>query len=304
MTGIVALIFAEIIWGMSPPIFKYALEGVPPFTLATIRFMGAALLFLPFALPHISRITGRQLWFIIWGGIVGVGVHISVFFLGLQYAPSINVHMIGSLAPMILYVLSIMILHERPHTQVLHGMLVAFVGVFIIFFAPVFGGTSIAGEHVPDIVLGNALFFIAVLATVGHTIFNKKIVREVHPAALMSVQFFFGSLVFLPFVPGELQTWSLAQLDSRGIIGILFGMFVASAGAYFFLNQAMKTISAQTVGIYSYIKPIVAVLVAVPLLGEIPNTAFVIGAILIFLGVYIAEAHPHYHHVRRRVHEK
>ena len=48
MSGILAILIANIIWGAAPPVFKYALEGIPPFILAFIRFFSASLIFLPF----------------------------------------------------------------------------------------------------------------------------------------------------------------------------------------------------------------------------------------------------------------
>lgn len=38
MSPFVALVIANIIWGGASPIFKYALQNIPPFTLAFIRF--------------------------------------------------------------------------------------------------------------------------------------------------------------------------------------------------------------------------------------------------------------------------
>jgi len=45
MPGILAIIIAEVIWGAAPPIFKYSLQEVPPFTLAFIRFFTASFIF-------------------------------------------------------------------------------------------------------------------------------------------------------------------------------------------------------------------------------------------------------------------
>lgn len=52
--AIIALIIANIIWGAASPIFKLALENIPPFTLAYIRFLGAALILAPFAFKSLN----------------------------------------------------------------------------------------------------------------------------------------------------------------------------------------------------------------------------------------------------------
>ena len=129
MSGILAIIIAEIIWGAAPPIFKFSLQGVPPFTLAFVRFFTASFIFMPFAYMRWKRLTTTQLVYILLGSLVGVVINVSAFFVGLELAPSINVHMISAAGPLVLYALSIIVLHEKPHAQVLRGMIFALVGV-------------------------------------------------------------------------------------------------------------------------------------------------------------------------------
>ena len=53
-TAVIALIIANIIWGAAPPIFKWALQDIGPFTLAFLRFFLATILILPFAYKRLS----------------------------------------------------------------------------------------------------------------------------------------------------------------------------------------------------------------------------------------------------------
>src|SRR3989337_3866488 len=93
--AILALIGANIIWGAAPPIFKWALEDIGPFTLAFLRFFIAAIIILPFAYKSlfVERQDYLKLFLI---GFFGVTLNISFFFLGLKFAPSINASVIGS----------------------------------------------------------------------------------------------------------------------------------------------------------------------------------------------------------------
>jgi drug/metabolite transporter (DMT)-like permease len=66
----------------------------------------------------------------------------------------------------------------------------------------------------------------------------------------------------------------------------------------------ISKIDAQEVGIFSYIDPIVAVLIAVPLLSEYPTPLFFVGSLFVFTGIFLAEKRLHwhpFHRIRRKV---
>src|SRR3989344_7622828 len=124
MQGTIAILIAYVIWGSAPPIFKFALTDIPPFTLAFIRFFIGGLFFIPFMIHTKSKLKGKYLMHIVLGGIWGISVNVAFFFLGLNLAPSINVHIIGALGPLVLYILSLIILKEKPHPQIIKGMFI------------------------------------------------------------------------------------------------------------------------------------------------------------------------------------
>ena len=169
MFSIVAIIIAELIWGAAPPIFKLSLNSIPTFTLAFIRFFFAGLIFLPFALKKYKKLTGHQWYLILLGSLFGVVINVSAFFVGLQYAPSINVNIISAVGPLVLYIMSIVILHERAHPQVLRGMFISFIGVLIIFFAPFYKTIFKEDIFSISVVFGNILFVCCPCALVIKT---------------------------------------------------------------------------------------------------------------------------------------
>ena len=93
----------------------------------------------------------------------------------------------------------------------------------------------------------------------------------------------------------ELQHWSLSQLNMHGWVGILFGVFLSSALAFGLFMFGISKIRAQEVGIFTYIDPVIAVLLAIPLLGEYPTPIFFIGSLCIFVGIMVAEGRLHWH---------
>lgn len=296
MNPILALIIVNIIWGMASPIFKFALTNIPPFTLAFIRFFFAGLIFLPLALNKWQKLTTRQWFEILLVGFFGITINISFFFLGLQKTESINVPVIASSGPVFVYLLSIIFLREKPKLRVLSGMLIALTGVLFIILSPLIldGKRFVLGA-----IEGNLFILIATFGSVLQTIFGRVVLKKVDVLQVAAITFLFGSLTFIPFIPKEFASWDISFLNIAGWTGIIFGVFFSSALGYFLFYYGVSRLKAQDVGIFTYIDPLAAIVVAAPLLHEYPNLFYVLGGFLIFGGIYFAEGRVHYHPFHR-----
>ncbi|MDO8741538.1 MAG: DMT family transporter [Candidatus Roizmanbacteria bacterium] len=296
MNPILALIIANIIWGAASPIFKFSLQNIPPFTLAFIRFFFAGLIFIPLIINKWQRLTLRQWFEIILVGFFGITINIAFFFLGIKKTESINAPIIASAAPVFIYFLSLIFLKERSKTKVILGMMTALAGVLLIILSPILldGKNLVMGE-----ISGNVFIMIATLGTVFQTLIGRDILKKVNSYQVALITFFFGALTFLPFFLNEMHTWSFSELNGQGWFGIIFGVFFSSALAYWLFYYGVSKIKAQEVGIFTYIDPVTAVLVAIPLLGEFPNSFYFLGSIFIFGGIYLAEGRIHWHPFHR-----
>ncbi len=287
--AIFALILANTIWGAASPIFKLALQNIPPFTLAYIRFFGASLILFPFTYKNLS--VDRKDWSkLILLSIMGITINISFFFWGLEKAPSINAPIIASSGPIFIYLFSIFILHEKAHPKILIGILLSLIGVLI------FVGQPILNKGIDGSLVGNIFFVIAALGAVGHALISKKILTKYRSLTITFWSFIIGSITFLPFFVKEMvNLHPLLTLDYRGWVGITFGVLLSSALGYSLFEWGIEQIETQEVGIFTYIDPLVATLIALPLLGEAITPIFLIGSILIFAGIAIAEGRLHWH---------
>ncbi len=296
MNPILALIITNIIWGGASPIFKFALENIPPFTLAFIRFFFAGLIFLPIALKNFQKINFKRWIEIFLVGFFGIFINITFFFLGLKKTESINVPIIASSGPVFLYIFSILFLKEKPKLKVFAGMIISLIGVLTIVLYPIFfdGKKILFGE-----IEGNFFIVLATLGTVIQTLIGKDLLKKVNPYFVSAFSFLLSSLLFLIFVPSELSSWSFSQLTINGWVGIIYGVFFSSAIAYFLYYYGISKLEGQEVGIFTYIDPVVAVIIAYPLLGELPNFWYILGSIFVFGGIYLAENRIHWHPIKK-----
>lgn len=299
MNPILALIITNIIWGAASPIFKLALTNIPPFVLAFFRFFIGSFLILPLALKHWQKLSWRLLGWICFGGFFSITINITFFFLGLQRTQSINAPIIASSQPIFLYLFALLFLGEKPKLKVISGIGISFLGVLTIILSPFLTDGNINFLKDLSAFEGNLFLLIATLGAVGHTLIFKKILKEVNHFQATFVSFLFGALTFFPLMINDLKTWNFFDLNHLGWLGMIFGVFFCSAFAYALFNYGISKIPAQEVGIFSYIDPIAAVLLAIPLLHEIPTVYFYLGCLLVFGGIFLAEGRIHYHPFQR-----
>lgn len=287
--AILALIITNIIWGAAPPIFKWSLQDIGPFTLAFLRFAIATLLVLPFAIGRM-KIRGKDFTTIFAASFLGITINISFFFQGLKFAPSINSTIIGSAGPVFLVLFSLFILHERLKKKLVFGSLLGLIGVILIIARPLIShGTDLS-------VIGNIFYLAATIGSLGQTILGRKIMQKYDAITIAFWSFLIGMLSFTPSFFDEVRMQGfLPHLTYQGIIGIIFGAYFCSALAYFLYYYALKNLLACEAGMFTYLDPIVTIIIAIPLLGEVPDSMYLIGALMVFLGIYVAEGRIHYH---------
>lgn len=289
--AILALIAANIIWGAAFPIFKWALSDIPPFTFVFLRFSLGAIAILPFTF-HNLKIEIKDLDKVIVAAISGITLTISFLFFGLRYAPSINASIILSSTPILLIIFSVLYMKERPRKKVLLGTFIGLIGILLIILRPMQEmGVSLA-------VLGNLLFLLATVSACIHTVILEKIMKRYAALTIVFWTFVIACIPLAPLVILENGQFGIINsISSKGMIGVIYGFLLSSAVAHFLFAYGVKYIKTSEIGIFGYVDPVATVLVAMPLLGEIITFSFVLGAILVFGGIYIAENRLHYHPV-------
>ncbi|HEX8966082.1 MAG TPA: DMT family transporter [Patescibacteria group bacterium] len=285
-----ALIISNIIWGAASPIFKWSLQGTPLFTLAFLRFLIPLILIFIFTKKKDLAIKEKDFMKIFMLSFLGLSINIAFSFIGLTQTASINAPIIGSSGPIFIMLGSFLYLNEHPKKKVILGNMIGFLGILLIILQPLF-------QHTPNMaILGNFFLILATLGTVGNTIISRKVLQEYKPITITFWAFLIATITFLPPFAQELLTKGfLPHANLHAAVGIIFGAFLSSWIAYYLFFYSLKYLLASEIGIFQYIDPVVTILIAMPLLREVPDATFLIGSFLIFFGIYIAEGRIHYH---------
>ncbi|MFZ2024914.1 MAG: DMT family transporter [Microgenomates group bacterium] len=291
--GILSLIIANVIWGFASPIFKWSLGNIPPFTLAFLRFFIATILLgfvfrKKLALPITDKHDLRLLIIYTLTSITG---NITFFFLGLALTLAINVPVIASSQPIMVFLFAYLFLKEKFMWKKIIGMIIGTIGILIIVLEPIYYA-GIDGNA-----LGNFYIVIATICSSVGMLIGRKIFQKYDPFTLIFWAFAIGAVSFLPpaIIEYIKQPNLYAQIDVRGIIGILFGAIFSSGVAYALSSYGLSKITASEASLFVYIDPIAGTVLAYFMLHEPITIPFVVGAVFIFIGIYIAERRIHYH---------
>ncbi len=288
--AVLALILANLIWGASFPILKLSLENIPPLSLAFIRFLIASIILYPIVHKNTAYSDLKNKWLWVYA-ICGITINIMFFFLALQRTTALDSTIIASSGPVMILVGSAIYLRERVKPAAVIGTIISLAGVLLIIIQP-------ALEKAPSSqVLGNLLMILATIGAAVSTLAGRKFLTAANAIPMTFWSTVIATFTFLPFLILDFNNNPLwfSQLDHRGWIGIGYASILSTVVAYTAYDWALSKLSAYRTSVFTYIDPVASIVIAVPLLGEKITIPFVIGSILVFLGILIAERRLHWH---------
>lgn len=287
------ILVANLIWGASAPITKITLVEISPSTFLFLRMFMGTIILLPFAWVYRVKMTMHEQLFVFLSGFFGVFLNIILFYGGMPAIPSINAPMIGAIGPLMLALLARVLLKERLSSPKYIGMGLGFVGVLCISVLPILFPTATDVLGIQSVfgtspLMGNIAMVLATLSGVLGVLFIKPITHI--PGHIIAFwQFAISSAFAFPLALSEGISTQIHAIGFNSAIGIVYAGLLSSVVAYTLYNQGLHRIAASESSLFSYISPIAAVVVAVPLLHEYPSRWFIIGSILVAFGVWVAE---------------
>ena len=286
-----ALFFVAVIYAANYSLSKDVMPRyMGPFGIVTLRIVGATLFFAAakfFAAPQ-DRLLGRaDNLRAIACGICGIGVNQLLFFSGLNLTSPISASLLQTIAPIVVVIASAILLSERITLPRVLGIAVGAAGAASLILS-----RNAQAAIYPHATLGN--IFILLNATVFglYLVLVQPLMRKYHAFTVLSRIFLVGAFIAVPFGWREALTSDYAHFPLYIWLEIGYMVVFLTILAYLLNNWALKYASPALLGVYIYLQPVLAVLIAVGL-GRDPLTWGKAGqAALIFLGVWLVSQRP------------
>jgi drug/metabolite transporter (DMT)-like permease len=266
-----------------------AVESVPPFAIAVVRFSLAAVLLYGWA-----RLAGRELspirradWPLIAGlALTAVAGYNWLFLTGLTLAPaSDGAIIVPGLAPVFTAVLAGVVLRERLGLRGFLGLAVAAVGlVLVVNPSGAGGGDRIVGD----------LLFVAGAALWGvYSVLARFASRRYDAVSTSLYGIGLGAIILVPLAIAEGGLGTLPTAPVGALAGIAYLAVFGSVAAFVLLNLGVARVGAARASAFALLVPIVGVLSSVLLLGERLGPLTIVGGAIVLVGLWLIEHRGH-----------
>lgn len=279
---ILAFFSIYVIWGSTYLLNKIAVTELPPFMLASIRFMTAGLLIFIIAklMGKSLAITKKQLVNVFIAGFLFLTLGNGVVVWALKYVDSGFAALEISAQPLVVLILMRIFQGKKIMTMSVLGVILGIIGIYLLV-----SQNEVVSKE--GSITGMIMIFFCMVSWASGSLFvgnadlpKNYFVNTGYQMVAGGFMLVIGSLIF-----GE--TWSLPNAWSEEvqwsmILLIVFGSIVAFTS----FNFLLKKVSPDKVATSTYVNPIIALLLGWYFLNEVITTQSIVAAIVLLTGVY------------------
>jgi drug/metabolite transporter (DMT)-like permease len=273
------LVGSGVCFGLMAVLARRVSRGAHGFTaghLAVVRFVVGALVSLAVFRLRPGLYRPHNVRLLVSRGISG-GIVVILYFAALARIPAGEAGLLYNLFPIIATGMSFFTFGERPTVHLGLALLLATGGVALVLGE---GGLRVGIGWGEAAALGSALFAAA----------SANVIRAMRGTDNAPTIFFWFCLAGLPVVvPFALDPWPAPGL----IWGGALAMALAAHAAQLLMTNAYGELSVSEAAVWLQLTPISQYALALPLLGERPSLAALVGVVLAIAGVVYGTALGH-----------
>jgi drug/metabolite transporter (DMT)-like permease len=278
-------VLAATAWGASFIATKVALRDISPITIVWMRFaIGLLILGFMVSIRKQFALPAKSDWkYFALLGFLGITFHQWLQSNGLQTSEAGTTAWIVASTPVFMALLGWLALHEKLNARKAIGIVLAFVGVLLVASRGDIASISVGRFGAPGDVL---ILMSAINWSIVSTLSRRGL--NLYPAGLFTFYMMAFGLVFssILFVSGGYYN-EIFSPTLDGWMGVGFLGIFCSGLAYIWWYDALQSLTTVETGVFLYIEPLVAMLVAFVVLGESITIASVIGGGIILVGVWL-----------------
>ena len=290
LVGHGAMFCANAMWGLMSPLAKFAMScgAIGAFAVTELRIVGAAALFwIASFFQRRERVSGRDMMKLFVASMLAIVFNQGCFIFGVKLASPVDASIITTSMPLIALALSAVFLKEAINAKKVIGIALGASGALMLVMGASNSGSENGASGV--YILGDLLVLFAQFSYALYIVLFKNLVGKYSPITIMKWMFTYSFLATVPFSYGELAAtnWNMA---AGVILALAFVVVGGTFGSYMLLAVGQRRLRPTVAGMYNYIQPLVASIVAICWGMDSFSLSKLIAAMLIFGGVYMVTA--------------
>jgi drug/metabolite transporter (DMT)-like permease len=278
------LLLMILIWGANFSIVKVALRDFPEVAFNAARLSVATLVYLSVILAtplraQLRTLTRREWIELLVLGSIGTFLYQFCFVSAVKRTSVGNGSLIIGISPIVIALMSAVVGHERIRPVRWLGIAVAMLGLYLV----VGHGVDLTGQTWR----GDLLMIGGVICWSTYSVASQGILKRHSPLLVIALTFSLGATLYVLVL-----TPILVGVDWRTISRFSWLMMLTSALlalnlSYWIWYTGLKRLGGSRTSVYSYLTPVVAMIVAAIWLHEPVSSNQITGAGAIFAGLLI-----------------
>jgi drug/metabolite transporter (DMT)-like permease len=279
-----ALILMTIIWGSNFVVLKFAFLEIAPMAFMVLRFVLASVLILiVLAARERTLALHREDYVrVIVVGLAGTSFYQPLFINGVALTTASNSALILASTPAFVALINRVLGRERVDRRGWIGIALAFLGIVLIVESA--GGVELGSATLA----GDLTILAATICWSFYSVLSAPLLQVYSPLRVTALAMTFGTVPLLFIGAPALLAQDWGRVHATGWAGLGYSFILAIVVAYIIWNVGVRRIGGARTAIYYNITPVVASLVAALLLNEAITPLKILGAVVIFVGLYLA----------------
>jgi len=284
------LLVTVFIWGMNTPIMKVGLIYVSPVLYNAIRLLIAALLAWPvlWYSETYKPIQKKDIIPILAVSLCGFCFCQMFLAIGLPKTTAGNASLMMALLPLDVVIINKIFKNEDITIAVAAGMMMSLLGAVLV----ILGSGKELNLGSSDLI-GTLFIFVAQVGNGYYTVFSKDLLTRYSTYQIITYILTLSAIAFGIFAMPDLLALQWGQIPVSAWIGISYSAVLALLLCNMVWVWVIGKLGSTRAALYQNLVPIFSIIGAWFLLGEVMRWLQCVGAVVIFLGLYVARIKVH-----------
>ena len=234
-----------------------------------------------------EHVNHKDLARLLGASLLGIVFNQGCFIFGVSLSSPGDASIITTSMPLWAMVLAALILKEPITGKKVLGIAAGACGALMLIMGSSSGAKSAASSAGDHAIWGDLLVLTAQFCYALYIVLYKDFVNRYSLITIMKWMFTYAFICTLPFSASSLMQASWTTLQWTEIAGIAFIVIGATFLSYMLIVIGQKNLRPTVAGMYNYVQPVVACIIAICWGMDSFNWVKGIAVVLIFSGVYL-----------------
>lgn len=268
---------AIFFWATAFVLTKFVLKEVDVTTLGVLRYFFASIIVIfilikqKISLPKLKDIPA-----FIFAGFSGYAAYIALFNIATLLSSPSTLSVINALAPAITAIIAYFIFNERIKLIGWISMGISFCGILIL---TLWDGVLTVNKGILYMLAGCLLLSL-------YNISQRYLTKKYSSFDVSMYSMLIGGILLVMYSPSSIT--NMFSISFTSLILIIYMSIFPSIISYFFWTKAFELAKHTTeVTSFMFVTPVLATLMGIIILGDIPKLSTLLGGVVIILGMIL-----------------